>query len=141
MGKAALTGAITGVAFGGVGKLVKAAKTAIYTRKAYKAGKASIAAGKAVKAIGHYPAYTKLSTKLGTKPFSISGKIWNDMTKTEQWVANQKFLDRAIQKGSDFILATPYSKIKSGSYLRREVSYLMSKGYKRTAGGTKLIMR
>ena len=139
VGKAALTGAVAGVTLGVVDKGIKAIQGLVYAYKAYKSGKASLAVGKAVKALGHYPAYTKLSTKLGVKPFEIPGSVWNKMTKTQQWAANQKFLDRAIKSGSDFVLATPYSKMKSGTYLRHEVAYLISKGYKFSTDGLKLI--
>ncbi|MGB7606759.1 MAG: RHS repeat-associated core domain-containing protein, partial [Lutisporaceae bacterium] len=91
------------------------------------------------KVIGHYPEYVDMSNKLGTKPFSVPGNIWNKMTPTEQWAANQKFLDRAIAKGSEFNLATPIDKIHSGSYLQKEIEYLISQGYKLSSDGTKLV--
>lgn len=80
-----------------------------------------------------------MSKELGTKPFSVPDKIWNAMTKEEQWIANQKFLDRAIAKGSEFNLATPIDKVRPGSYLQKEIEYLTSQGYKLSSDGTKLI--
>ncbi len=91
------------------------------------------------KVIGHYPEYVELSTKLNTKPFSVPDNIWNKMTLAEQWAANQKFLDRAIFKGTEFNLATPIDKIRQGSYLQEEIEYLMSQGYRLSSDGTKLI--
>lgn len=91
------------------------------------------------KVIGHYPEYVELSTKLNTKPFSIPDNIWNKMTVSEQWTANQKFLDRAIAKGTEFNLATPLNKVRPGSYLQKEIEYLISQGYKLSSDGAKLI--
>lgn len=89
--------------------------------------------------IGHYPECVKKSEELGTKPFSIPDNIWNKITKEEKWAANQKFLDRAIKKDSDFVLATPLDKVRPGSYLQKEIQYLQSQGYKLSPDGTKLI--
>lgn len=61
------------------------------------------------------------------------------MTSVEQWSANQKFLDRAISKGAEFNLATPIDKVRPGSYLQKEIEYLMSQSYKLSSDGTKLI--
>lgn len=91
------------------------------------------------KVIGHYPEYVEMSKKLGTKPFSIPDDIWNKMTKAEQWAANQKFLDRAIAKGTEFNLATPIDKVRPGSFLEKEINYLLSQGYKFINNGTKLV--
>lgn len=83
-----------------------------------------------IKVIGHYPEYIELSDQIGVKPFSIPENIWDKMTLAEQWAANQKFLDRAIARGSEFILATPIDKVRAGSFLQREIEYLISQGYK-----------
>lgn len=91
------------------------------------------------KVIGHYPAYIKMSTKLGTKPFSIPLEHWNKMTKAQQWAANRLFLDRAIKKGSEFVLATPIKNIRQNSDLIKEINYLKLNGYKFNNNGTKLI--
>ncbi len=89
--------------------------------------------------IGHYPEYVEMSNKLGAKPFSIPINIWNKMTPAEQWIANKKFLDRAIAKGSEFNLATPIDKVRPGSYLQKEIEYLIKQGYKLNSDGTKLV--
>jgi hypothetical protein len=91
------------------------------------------------KVIGHYPEYVDLSKQLKVKPFSIPDKIWNKMSQAEQWTANQKFLDRAISRGSEFNLATPIEKIRPGTYLPKEIQYLNSKGYKFNKNNTRLI--
>lgn len=91
------------------------------------------------KVIGHYPEYVEMSNKLGTKPFSIPDNIWSKMNPSEQWSANQKFLDRAIAEGSEFNLATPIDKVRPDSFLQKEINYLMSQGYKLSSDGTKLV--
>ena len=62
------------------------------------------------------------------------------MTETERWTANAKFLDRAIAKKSEFVLATSLDKVRKGSYLEKEIKYLTEKGYKLSEDGTKLIL-
>jgi RHS repeat-associated protein len=91
------------------------------------------------KVIGHYPEYVDLSKRFGTKSFSIPDNIWSKMSEAEQWAANQKFLDRAIAKGTEFNLATPLDKVRPGSYLEKEIKYLTSQGYKLSNNGTKLV--
>ena len=91
------------------------------------------------KVIGHYPEYIKLSEDLGVTPFSIPEKIWNNMSLEEQWSANQKFLDRAITKGTEFNLATPIDKVRPGTFLEREIEYLKSQGYELNEEGNKFI--
>lgn len=61
------------------------------------------------------------------------------MTPAEQWAANQKFLDRAIAKDAEFFLATPLKDLRKGTFFEKEVQYLMSKGYKLSSDGSKLI--
>ena len=80
--------------------------------------------------LGHYPAYTKLASKLGASRFQIPTNVWNKMSAAEQWIANTKFLDRMILRGDNIRLATPLSKVKPGSFFQKELNYLFSKGYK-----------
>src|SRR5690554_1725972 len=90
--------------------------------------------------IGHYPEYVELAKKLKAKIFNMPLEVWNTMNKAQQWAANQKFLDKAIKCKSEFVLATPYDKIKAGSWLSKEVSYLLKHGYKWVEDMTKLII-
>lgn len=89
--------------------------------------------------LGHFPDYVNKANELGAKRFSIPEKIWNAMSKAEQWAANQKFLDRAIARGDEFVLATPLDKVRAGSYFERELQYLFSKGYQLADDGARLI--
>jgi hypothetical protein len=61
------------------------------------------------------------------------------MSPEEQWAANQKFLDRAIARGSDIQLATPADAAREGSFYERELQYLQSKGYTVGPGGTTMV--
>ena len=61
------------------------------------------------------------------------------MSDAERWGANLKFLDRAIARGDEFILATKASAARAGSYFAREVEYLASKGYRVAEDGWRLI--
>ncbi len=88
--------------------------------------------------LGHYKDYIE-KAKLGDKTFSAPLEFWDKMIKGEQWAANQKFFDRAIAKGSEFILATPLDKIRPGSFFEKEINYLLKHGYKFTTDLTKLI--
>ena len=83
--------------------------------------------GKAV--IGHFPEYIELGNKLDIKTFNISTDVWEKMTETERWAANQKFLDDIIENGDEVILATPLSEVIEGSYLQKEINYLIDNGY------------
>jgi RHS repeat-associated protein len=95
--------------------------------------------GADIRVLGHYPEYINLSKEMGAKAFNIPTSVWNKMSPAEQWAANQKFLDRAIAKGAEFVLATPLSAIRKGTFYEKEIQYLMSKGYKLSSDGYKLI--
>lgn len=84
--------------------------------------------------LGHFPQYLEAGAKAGARVFDVPTAIWNKMNPGAQWVANQKFLDRAISRGATLLLATDPSKIKPGSFLEREVKYLQSKGYRLAQG-------
>jgi hypothetical protein len=61
------------------------------------------------------------------------------MSEPERWAANRKFLDRAIARSDDIVLATPLEQMRPGSYFAREVDYLLEKGYKLSKDGTRLL--
>jgi hypothetical protein len=92
-----------------------------------------------VRVIGHYPAYVKLGENIGAKIFNIPPRIWKTMSESEQWLANMKFLDRAIAQKAAFLLSTLKDQIKPDSTLAKEVKYLLDKGYRWSADQTMLI--
>jgi RHS repeat-associated protein len=128
-------GALAGVALYELCSLVKAAPTPVL----YPATQGTSKAATELRVIGHYPEYVQLANKLDAKVFSIPQEVWSKMSPAEQWAANQKFLDRAIAKGAEFILATPIDQVRSGSFLEKEIAYLLSQGYRLIESGTKLV--
>jgi hypothetical protein len=98
---------------------------------------APVSGGKTV--LGHYPAYTELAEQLGARRFNIPTSVWNKMSEAERWAANTKFLNRMIARGDDVILATRADLAKPGSYFARELEYLLSKGFKISEDGLRLI--
>jgi len=92
-----------------------------------------------IRVIGHFPEYVDQAESLGARYFSIPEKVWNSLSPDAQWAANQKYLDRAIGQGAEFVLATPRDKIRSGSYLQREVKYLLSNGYEWAKDNSRLV--
>jgi RHS repeat-associated protein len=89
--------------------------------------------------LGHYPEYVQLAEQLGARRFHVPLDAWNRMTAAEQWAANVKFLDRTIRRGDEILLATPLEQVRTGSWLEREIKYLLEKGYQVSPDGTKLI--
>lgn len=66
--------------------------------------------------------------------------MWNKISQAEQWAANQRFLDRAIARGDDFILSNPVKSIgEATGWFGRELQYLTEQGYKLTKDGARMI--
>ena len=95
---------------------------------------------KEVAVLGKYPDYINLASHIDAKRFNIPTEIWNKMSPTQQWEANVKFLDRAIVRGDEFILANRVFDINTvnGSY-RKELDYLITKGYKISKTGLEVV--
>ena len=89
--------------------------------------------------LGHFPEYLEKAKELGANRFSIPTSAWEQMSTTARWAANQKFLDRAIARGDEFILATPANLARAGSYFAQELEYLASKGYSLSADGLRML--
>ena len=89
--------------------------------------------------IGHNPAYVQLAQKLDANYLDIQMAEWNKLDEAAKWALNRKFLDDAIARGDDFVLATPLDKVRKGSGFENELDYLYSKGYKPSSDGTRLI--
>lgn len=89
--------------------------------------------------LGKYPEYLELAKSIGARVYSIPQKVFESMTEDEQWAANQKFLDRAISRGSNFVLATPADAARPGTWYARELSYLKSQGYTVGSDGMSMV--
>ena len=75
--------------------------------------------------LGHYPDYKKVAERIGAKYFNIPAKIWEKMNTAKRWIANKKFLDRAVSRGDELIPATKKVNMKEGyTYYHAERSYL-----------------
>ncbi len=85
--------------------------------------------------LGHYPAYVEKANELGAKRFNIPEQIWEKMPETEKWAANQKFLDRAIARSDEIVLATAHTSARPNSFFAKELEYLKTKGYRVSPDG------
>ena len=134
MGKSAGTGAGIASIFAGAG---------LATTLISKLGKGiriiDKTTGAGITVLGHYPLYEKLAKGLEANYLNIPTKVWDKMTDAERWAVNQKFLDEAIERGDEIILATPANMVKPGSFFERELNYLFSKGFNLSADGTRLV--
>jgi RHS repeat-associated protein len=90
--------------------------------------------------IGKMPNYLKVADQMGAKRFYIPRHIWENMTESQRWIANQKFLDRAIARGGDFVLDKPIKDISgvSGQF-RNELDYLSQRGYQLSRDGSRMV--
>ena len=109
-------------------------------------GKAGLAMGLARSAtaatprvLGSYPQYLQAAEGLGAKAFDVPSSIFSSWSSGAQWAANQKFLDRGIAQGAEFIIASPRNQIREGSFLSKEIGYLLNRGYGWASGGGSLI--
>ncbi len=101
---------------------------------------ASISSESGVTVLGKYPDYINLAENLGARKFSVPTKFWNRMSASEQWIANQKFLDRTRLRGDNVIVSNPIIDINrvSGAF-RNEINYMIDKGYRLNNSGNQLI--
>lgn len=91
--------------------------------------------------LGRFPEYTELADRLRATRLQVPIEIWNKMTKQQQWEANRRFLDRAIARGDQFVLATDPFQAKKGTFYSMELHYLTEKGYELNDAATKLLKR
>jgi hypothetical protein len=89
--------------------------------------------------LGSYPQYVTKGESLGANIFNIEPKVWNGMTPAARWAANQRFLDQAISRGDDIILATSGHAAKPGTTFFREIEYLLGKGYTISDDGMRML--
>jgi hypothetical protein len=121
---AAVRGCASGVVGFGVGKALGAAWRAA-------------TAGQTV--LGKFPDYLKMADELGANSFNISGEIWGKMTKAEQWAANQRFLEEVVLRGDEILLSNPLKNLNDATgTFRKELEYLMSKGYRLSKDGSRM---
>jgi RHS repeat-associated protein len=56
------------------------------------------------------------------------------------WYLNRVFLDEAIARGDEFLIAEGIDAAKAGTWLQAEVDYLLYRGYRLSKDGTKLLI-
>lgn len=90
--------------------------------------------------LGKFPEYLEKANALNARRFNIPANVWAKMSEVERWAANQKFLDRAIARGDEFILARRINNVAEvfGAF-RKELDYLTSKGYRLSSDGSRMI--
>jgi hypothetical protein len=122
---------------------IESAARADYLYNRYLAERAA-AEGAVV--IGKNPSYTALGEMLGTKTFNVPPAVWEAMgDDAVRWAANQRFLDRAIARGDEFILSSPVEAMlapaRDGgkSWSTKELEYLFEKGYRLNNSATRMI--
>ncbi len=93
-----------------------------------------------VTVLGHFPEYLQKANELGARRFDVPMRIWQGMSATEQWTANQKFLDRLALRRDEVALSNNIAKVKPPSSLEREIRYLIkNKRYTITDDGWRLV--
>ena len=88
--------------------------------------------------LGHFPrpgenfeSYIQKAIRKDASYFDM-GDLWNDVQKAghDPWVLNEKYLDEMIKRNDKVLLNVPKNKIRPGSYLEREIKYLLDNDYK-----------
>ena len=88
--------------------------------------------------IGRYPFYVAEAMRRRARYFNLPMDVWNAMTDEQRWEANRRFLDGAVERGDEIILATALEDANQG-YFRKELAYLHSLGYRPSSDGKRLV--
>ncbi len=80
--------------------------------------------------LGRYPGYIENAQSAGASFFSLS-KLGNLLPRSLVWQLNKRFLDRAVARGDQIVLARPFNPVNdAGTWLADEIAYLSSRyGY------------
>ena len=55
---------------------------------------------------GRYPFYIEEAARRQARCFNLPLDVWNGFRQDQQWEANRRFLDEAVGRGDEIILAT-----------------------------------
>ena len=83
--------------------------------------------------------YVNLGGVVGALTFSIPSAVWEEMTGTAQWAANQAFLDAAIASNAVIGLGSNAANAIPTSGFWNEIQYLIAQGYQVSSDGTQMI--
>jgi len=115
-------------------QLLRAARTAM------EGGQAGSKVAAVIGKFSNSPNYLEVAEKIGAKKFNIPPHIWEKVSEADRWAANQKFLDRAIARGGDFMFDKPIKDIASAKGgLRKELDYLSQKGFRLSEDGSRMV--
>lgn len=80
--------------------------------------------------LGRFPGYITKAISKDASYFDI-GSEWDRLVAegVDPWDLNQYFLDTRIAAGDRVLLSVPKTEIPPGTYLAREVQYLIENGY------------
>ena len=72
--------------------------------------------------LGRFPGYLQKGKDYAAKTFTAKGE-WT-------WEENKQFLDKAIERGENFLLETPFAKgMENKSVYRDELIYVIQRNY------------
>jgi RHS repeat-associated protein len=88
--------------------------------------------------------YTELGRQTARTFLDLDDNVYDRFVAEgyDWWELNKAFLDEQIKAGKTFLLETPYEdvmKLNGGEYFKKEMDYLLDKGYKFNQDGTRLI--
>jgi hypothetical protein len=89
--------------------------------------------------LGSFPIYEELGQQIGAKYLDVNPGIWGKLSADSRWALNRDFLDNAIKMGNDFVLSNNGLKAAEGTTFYKEIQYMLSKGYKLSPDGLRLI--
>jgi RHS repeat-associated protein len=89
--------------------------------------------------LGHFPEYIELADEIGAHRFSMPKDVWRRMTPGERRAANQKTLDRAIDRNAEIRLSTSLDELEAASSYEWELKYLRNRGYAVSPDGTRMV--
>lgn len=85
--------------------------------------------------LGSYDEYINMAKLEGLTYFNMPSEAWDILKTTPDlaWEVNRQFLDDSIAAGHRFVVTLGEGK-PIGTYLQREIDYLIRNGYKLVDG-------
>jgi hypothetical protein len=89
--------------------------------------------------IGRFPDYVDHARATGSRSFEVDADAWRSMSQDEQLLRNARFLDDAIMRDSEILLASPIHRAEEGTGFAFEVEYLTAAGYEVSSDGSRMV--